>query len=161
MTCNGKCSSRRKQPVFSSFSRTVLSSGVAWTWAAKFTPCRNLADCSTLAPRPRERHGRQQWTAATEEQRERMLTTNAGAAANRGRRHAGGRWRGTVAQDHENSGKRKQRACTRSAALPLHVKPKGCTIGMSITKLNILWLRHFRSNPTFKKNPIRNQKKIF
>jgi len=28
MTCDGRCSSRRKQPVFSSFSRTVQSSGV-------------------------------------------------------------------------------------------------------------------------------------
>ena len=28
MTCDGRCSSRRKRPVFSSFSRTVQSSGV-------------------------------------------------------------------------------------------------------------------------------------
>jgi len=47
-----------------------------------------------------------------------MLTPNADAAAYRGRRHAGGRWRGTVAQDHEDSGKRKQRACIRSPAPP-------------------------------------------
>jgi len=37
MACDGRCSSRRKQPVFSSFSRTVQSSGVAWTWAATLT----------------------------------------------------------------------------------------------------------------------------
>jgi len=66
MTCDGRCSSRRKQPVFSSFSRTVQSSGVAWTWAATLTPWRNLADCSTLAPQPPERHGRRQWTADVE-----------------------------------------------------------------------------------------------
>ena len=118
MTCDGRCSSRRKQPVFSSFSRTVQSSGVAWTWAATLTPWRNLADCSTLVPRPRERHGRQRWTAAMEERRERVLTPSAGAAAYRGRRHAGSRWRGTVAQDHGDSGKREQRACTQSAAPP-------------------------------------------
>jgi len=74
MTYDGKCLSRLKQPVFSSFARTVQSSGVAWTWAAMLTPWRNLADCSTLAPRPRERHGRWQWTAAMEEWRERVLT---------------------------------------------------------------------------------------
>jgi len=37
MACDGRCASRRKQPVFSSFSRTVQSSGVAWTWAATLT----------------------------------------------------------------------------------------------------------------------------
>ena len=73
MTCDGRCSSRRKQPVFSSFSRTAQSSGVAWTRAATLTPWRNLADCPTLAPRPRERHGRRQWTAVMEERRERVL----------------------------------------------------------------------------------------
>jgi len=62
----------QKQPVFSSFPRTVQSLGVAWTWAATLTPWWNLADCSTLAPQPRERHGHQQWTAATDEWRERV-----------------------------------------------------------------------------------------
>ena len=101
MTCDGRCSSRWKQPVVSSFS------GVAWTWAVTLTPWRNLADCSWthVAPRPRERHGRHQWTAAMEERRERVLTPSAGAAAYRGRRHAGSRWRGTVAQCHGDSGK--------------------------------------------------------
>ena len=59
----------------------LQSSGVAWTWAATFTPWRNQADCSTLAPRPRERHRCRQWTAAMEERRERVLTPRAGAAA--------------------------------------------------------------------------------
>jgi len=36
--------------------------------------------------------------AAMEERRERVLTPSAGAAAYRGRRHAGSRWRGTVEQ---------------------------------------------------------------
>jgi len=58
MTWDGRCSSRRKQPVISSFSRTVQSSGVAWTWAATLMPWRILADCSTLVPRP------WQWAAA-------------------------------------------------------------------------------------------------
>jgi len=53
-----------------------------------------------------------------EERRERVLTPSAGAAAYRGRRHAGSRWRGTVAQCHGDSGKREQRACTQSAAPP-------------------------------------------
>jgi len=76
MACDGRCSSRRKQPVFSSFSRTVQSSGVAWTWAATLTLYTKSGRlyCSTLAPRPRERHGRRQWTAATEERRKRVLT---------------------------------------------------------------------------------------
>jgi len=38
-----------------------------------------------------------------EERREQVLTPSAGAAACRGRRHAGSRWRGTVAQDHGDS----------------------------------------------------------
>ena len=118
MTCDGRCLSRRKQPVFSSFSRTVQSSGVAWTWAATLTPWRNLADCSTLALRPRERHGRRRWTAAMEERQERVLMPSAGATAYRGRRHAVSRWRGTVAQDHGDSGKWERRACTQSAAPP-------------------------------------------
>ena len=79
---------------------------------------RNLADCSTLVPQPRERHGRRQWTAVMEERRERVLMPSAGAAAYRGRQHAGSRWRGTVAQRHGDSGKREQRACTQSAAPP-------------------------------------------
>ena len=54
-----------------------------------------------------------------EERRELVLTPSAGAAAYRGRRHAGSRWRGTVAQRHGDSGKREQRACTQSAAPPL------------------------------------------
>ena len=41
-----------------------------------------------------------------EERRERVLTPSAGAAAYRGRRHAGSRWRGTVAQCHGDSGRR-------------------------------------------------------
>jgi len=98
MTCDRTCSSRWKQPVFNSFSRTVQTSGVAWTWAATLTPWRILADCSTLAPRPRERHGRRQWTAMMEERREQVLMPSTGAATYRGRRHAGSRWRGTVAQ---------------------------------------------------------------
>jgi len=53
-----------------------------------------------------------------EERRERVLTPSAGAASCRGRRHAGSRWRGTVAQCRGGSGKREQRACTRSAAPP-------------------------------------------
>ena len=53
-----------------------------------------------------------------EERRERVLTPSEGAAACRGRRHAGSRWRGTVAQCHGDSGKREQRACTQSAAPP-------------------------------------------
>jgi len=61
-----------KQPVFSSLPQTVQSSGVAWTWAATLTPWQNLADCSTLAPQPRERHGHQQWTSAMDERRERV-----------------------------------------------------------------------------------------
>ena len=40
-----------------------------------------------------------QWTAAMEERRERVLTPSAGAAAYRGRQHAGSRWRGTVAHN--------------------------------------------------------------
>ena len=46
-----------------------------------------------------------------EERRERVLTPSVGAAAYRGRRHAGSRWRGTVVQCHGDSGKREQRAC--------------------------------------------------
>jgi len=42
MTCDGRCSSHRKQPVFSIFSRTVQSSGVAWTWAASKTKSGRL-----------------------------------------------------------------------------------------------------------------------
>ena len=82
----------------------------------------NLADCSTLALRPRERHGRRRWTAAMEERRERVLTPSAGAAAYRGRRHAGSRLRGTVAQDHGDSGKREQRASRLLNPL-LHLQP--------------------------------------
>ena len=106
MTCDGTCSSCWKQPVFNSFSRTVQTSGVAWTWAATLTPWRIRADCSTLAPQPRERHGRRQWTAVMEERRERVLMPSAGAATYRGRRHAGSRWRGTVAQCRGDSGRR-------------------------------------------------------
>ena len=44
---------RRKQPVFSSFSPTVQSSGVAWTWAATLTPWWNLANMCTQPWRDR------------------------------------------------------------------------------------------------------------
>jgi len=50
-----------------------------------------------------------------EERRERVLTPSAGAAAYRGRRHAGSRWRRTVAQCHGDSGKREQRMTIRRA----------------------------------------------
>ena len=42
MTCDGRCSSRQKQPVFSSFSRIVQSSGVA---------CRSDVDAVTKSGR--------------------------------------------------------------------------------------------------------------
>jgi len=50
-----------------------------------------------------------------EERRERVLTPSAGAAAYRGRRHVGSRWRRTVAQCHGDSGKREQRMTIRRA----------------------------------------------
>ena len=56
MTCDERCSSRRKQPVFSSFLRTVQSSGVAWTWAATLTSWRD--EIWQTVPHSRRSHGK-------------------------------------------------------------------------------------------------------
>ena len=94
-----------------------------------------------------------------EERRERVLTPSAGIAAYRGRRHAGSRWRGTVAQCHGDSGKREQRAwlpllSARPAVTPATLKIAATnlvnrgTMGVnSLPKTVTRQLRGFDLNP--------------
>jgi len=49
MTCDGRCSSRRKQPAFSSFSRTVQSSGVAASCCCTRRTVTRVTDWQTCA----------------------------------------------------------------------------------------------------------------
>ena len=115
--CDGRCSSRRCSVAFrEQYSLQVSLEHGQRRWRRD--------EIWQTVPHSRRGHGKgtvadsgqPRWR--NDESGERVLTLSAGAAAYRGQRHAGSRWRGTVAQCHGDSGKREQRACTQSAVPP-------------------------------------------
>ena len=107
-TCDGRCSNRRKQPVFSRFSRTVVfrcrlnmgSDVDAVTKSGRLFHTRAAATGKARSPTVDSRDGGTTRAGVDAERRRHAVC--------RGRRHAGSRWWGTVAQCHGDSGKREQ-----------------------------------------------------